>query len=456
MSEPLIAPLERLGLEIERMALAAGPTPRRAAPRLRVPRPFGLRPAIVIALVLLILLAAAAAIAATTGLLSGAPVRNVHGFVNRFDAARGRVLPGSPRLTSLRVADPAGGPPWGVRTLRTTHQEGCVQIGRVVGGQLGVLGQDGAFGDDGKFHVLPPSALEDAECQPLDAAGQLFIAVSMLDDSASGLDYACRVRPRPGGIMDQLERKREPGIRYCPPADLRDVTVGTLGPHGRSIDVADPRTGALRTQQADGPDRAFLVVGRPDPHHDPQSVWYSLRTPATGMSAVHYDDGTTCRIAASSDRLAFTEPDLAPPCPAIGYAGTLARPSTVRTLVTATAGPVGTPPGGGPPSRPVRVSFRAAVATPDARSYYVVHAQLWRSGLRACGVESIVKPIAHPVALGEHVTATLWVDARCSLRRPNFMVRYYQVGAQHPDPAPYAGGRHIRDGTYVGEGSAWP
>lgn len=39
----------------------------------------------------------------------------------------------------------------------------CVQIGRVLGRQLGVLGTDGAFGDDGRFHPLPLQPSND-EC----------------------------------------------------------------------------------------------------------------------------------------------------------------------------------------------------------------------------------------------------------------------------------------------------
>ena len=77
------------------------------------------------------------------------------------------ILPTGTRLLSLRVADPAGGPPWGMRLIFTTADRGaggarrgvahwgCVQIGRIVDGELGVLGEDGAFHDDGLFHQLP-------------------------------------------------------------------------------------------------------------------------------------------------------------------------------------------------------------------------------------------------------------------------------------------------------------
>ena len=65
------------------------------------------------------------------------------------------------RLLALRVPDPAGGPPWGMRLVHTTAGVVCVQLGHVEGGRLGQLGVDGAFNNDGRFHVLAPSALPD-------------------------------------------------------------------------------------------------------------------------------------------------------------------------------------------------------------------------------------------------------------------------------------------------------
>ena len=44
-----------------------------------------------------------------------------------------------------------------MRLVHTTRGEICVQIGRVDGDQLGQLGIDGAFHDDGRFHPLTPN-----------------------------------------------------------------------------------------------------------------------------------------------------------------------------------------------------------------------------------------------------------------------------------------------------------
>ena len=75
------------------------------------------------------------------------------------NAGIGVPAPGGSRLLALRTADPQGGPPWGMRLVHTTRGEICVQIGRLADGQLGQLGIDGAFHDDGRFHPLAPDIL---------------------------------------------------------------------------------------------------------------------------------------------------------------------------------------------------------------------------------------------------------------------------------------------------------
>lgn len=61
----------------------------------------------------------------------------------------GRVLPASVQVLPLRVPDPVGGPPWGLRVFRTTRGSGCVAAGRVAGGQLGTVDRKG------RFHATP-------------------------------------------------------------------------------------------------------------------------------------------------------------------------------------------------------------------------------------------------------------------------------------------------------------
>ena len=114
---------------------------------------------LVAAAVLLLLGGAAVALAASGVILTGAAVP-----APRFaspTAGAGLPQPGKWKLLSLRVADPAGSPPWGMRVVRTTRGLVCVQLGRVQEGVLGELGIDGAFHDDLRFHPVGPGRAAD-------------------------------------------------------------------------------------------------------------------------------------------------------------------------------------------------------------------------------------------------------------------------------------------------------
>ena len=96
------------------------------------------------------LVVAGPAVAAVTLLRSGSSVRpNVPLTAGEYN---GVALSSGAELLSLRDPDPAGGPPWGLKLIRTTRGLLCVQVGRVLLGTVGALGQDGAFGNDGNFH----------------------------------------------------------------------------------------------------------------------------------------------------------------------------------------------------------------------------------------------------------------------------------------------------------------
>jgi hypothetical protein len=63
--------------------------------------------------------------------------------------------------TTIDLHHPLTVTPQSRRRIRrhTTRGEICVQIGRLDDGQLGQLGIDGAFHDDGRFHPLAPDIL---------------------------------------------------------------------------------------------------------------------------------------------------------------------------------------------------------------------------------------------------------------------------------------------------------
>jgi hypothetical protein len=445
--QPLIAPLERLGLEVERMAHAAERAPRR---RLRAA--YARRPGLVIALVLLLLLAAAAALAAS-GLLSGAPVRDPAGFVYKPDQGLGTVVPGSARLTSLRVADPLGGPPWGIRTVRTTRRFGCVQIGRVVRGRLGAIGQDGLFANDGKFHELPPRVLSQAQCWGLDVAGHAFIAVSASGLPASGFNGGCMARAfTPGpGLPFRNSTKKPPAL--CPHADLRNIAFGTLGPQGRAVDYEDPATGRIVRQKAAGPDHAYLVVTRPTAKHPGLGQWFTTATPGSGFKAIHYADGSTCRV--TSGRFAGGSR----PCPAKGYVAAPLTAASVRATVTASVGPqtIRTADGRTYHRRAITLSFVAPVATPDASMYYTVSA-ITRSvhGFGKCGLGGEFGAVERAVRKGERVVEHLSAVKPTCPYAIDVAVHLHRQGPKDTDAEPYAGSRSASDDPLVGRATVRP
>ncbi len=201
------------------------------------------------------------ALAASGVILSGAPVRP-EGRLNP-GVGEGVPAPGASQLLALRVSDPEGGLPWGMRIVRTTRGEVCVQIGRVENGQLGELGIDGVFHDDGRFHPLPADVLpetsrvgvkvndEDAtEAVSCHLAGQVVVGEHI------GVN-------RSAGAADGGERKR-------PLSELRNIYYGMLGASavsvsykagkiGRTLAVLQPlgvylivRSGALKEPEGSG------------------------------------------------------------------------------------------------------------------------------------------------------------------------------------------------------------
>jgi hypothetical protein len=127
----------------------------------------------------------------------------------------------SVRLLALRVPDPDGGLPWGMRLVTTTRGLLCAQVGRVLHGELGQLGVDGAFDDDGRFHALAPddlpevlapgSAGDDADCV---APKETFAA------QIEGLDRNAVENPQGNTIA--LTGRRE-------------ISYGLLGPHALAV-----------------------------------------------------------------------------------------------------------------------------------------------------------------------------------------------------------------------------
>jgi hypothetical protein len=236
-----------------RQELAAAVTRRahlRWYQRLRVPHG---RP---LALVLAALAVATPAVGAVSGWFSqGRP--DSTGPVSS-GTLFGVVRPGDSRMLPIRVADLQGGPPWGLRLVRTTRGDTCIQLGRVEDGQIGSLGIDDAWDNDHEFHAIPPNARDAQDCGSTDAAGHGFVNRGIFGESASanlGGDWisgpqasGCRLPVGGGGYA-----------RPCPKGTNRIVFYGLLGPDAVSITYRKPG-GGLVTQRTIGGVGAYLLV----------------------------------------------------------------------------------------------------------------------------------------------------------------------------------------------------
>lgn len=234
-----------------------------------------------------------------------------------------------------RAADPAGGLPWGTRLVRTRGWT-CVQVGRLSGGQLGEVGVDNVYHDDGLFH---PFGLETnhhtPSCVRDDGSGNPFMTVELGAIPASsvlvgwngsahggGCDLGTQVA-RAHQLAKRLKGRRAAGLANfspptCPAADERFIQYGLLGPDAQSITYT--YNGHRITQQT-GPDGAYLVVAPATAKFCDQfgrgtMCGSSGRAPNSifgGMiTSVRYRDGQTCT---STGTLAS---GLAG-CPTVGY-----------------------------------------------------------------------------------------------------------------------------------------
>jgi len=187
----------------------------------------------------------------------------------------GGAQPGSVVLSALRVRDPAGGLPWGIRTYRPRNQPSsrarygpgatCAQIGHVLDDKLGVIGEDGAFGDDGRFHPLPLQPASD-DC----AGAQGFVTYGRIPASGYSGPGSCAVPAATGGARGgdaaAALSGRSPALRghpqrpqTCTLSALRLVAFG-IAPRG-AVGVRGLVPGLAESEYFKAPhDRAFLFV----------------------------------------------------------------------------------------------------------------------------------------------------------------------------------------------------
>jgi hypothetical protein len=251
-----------------------------------------------------VLVVTAGALAAGGVIRIGAPAET---HESPFYAQKGGgIVRGTVRLLAVSTPDPAGGPPWGMRVLSTKRGEGCVQVGRMLDGKLGAIGQDSAFHDDGLFHEFAVNTFgAERACTLLDGNDRLFLNAVVGDIPASAWrgnypDKGCV--PSTAGPYERFaeDGKRKP-YPVCPQADERNLYFGLLGPDAESVTYA--LDGQVHTLPTVGPEGAYLIVTKASPTQlfnfnagGTQDV-----VPVDGpITELHYRDGATCHLTARS------------------------------------------------------------------------------------------------------------------------------------------------------------
>jgi hypothetical protein len=415
-------------LDAEGAALAPAAAPRPHARRGRARR----SPARAVALALVVALALAAIAVAATGVLQrGSDVPPPSGRAplptRRLGVATGPVA--APLTTADTKDDNLL---WGLRTFTTTRGYACLQVGRVQGADLGLVGRDGAFGDDGRFHALGPQVLEPVNCVPADGAGRGFLVLHYAAYPAGGYLSGC-LDP---WWAQRLKSTRD-HRRACPKDDLRTLDFGLLGPHAVSITYRSPTGGGAHTAPVQRGTGAFLVVTpyegadrrapgeRTMPYSVPSQDFLVGRSPAaTTIVAVTYDDGTVCHV-----RHAIGTGPSAGGCPTPGYVPLRIRQPRHAEVATRMRLSITREADGR--HRDLHVRFRARVAATGARAAYYV--MLWPPGGGCHGTDIEGHAIEQDVRAGQRVGAMIrltdggcpgtyrvQLSYRIAVRRPGF------------------------------------
>jgi len=292
--------------------------------------------------------------------LPGMPLRNPHGGLGVLRA-------GSSRLLALRTNDPAGGPPWGMRVVSTTRGVGCLQVGRIIDGRLGVIGRDGAFADDGLFHEEASTLgfVGPSSCATLDAAGRIFTSAVSIDVPASAWEFGPSTSAqKPGGCDAPLSTRGAPADLLCPESDERNLYYGLLGPRAQSVTYV--LSSVRHTIKTVGVEGAYLIVtdaAGHDTHGDftTEGAGALLDSPIT---EIRYTGGHVCRISDANTIHAHSSG-----CQPVGFRP-VPRPALRRAQLQAPVHARVTVTGRG--HRQIVISFRAGVAVTDASSAYTI------------------------------------------------------------------------------------
>ncbi len=251
---------------------------------------------------------------------------------------------------AAQAPDPAGGLPWALRTIQARRLQACLQIGRLQSGQIGALGQDGAFHNDRRFHSI---ALKTSfPCARTDAHGYLYLNVLEQGATASaalGNTEGCQIEPLRSHVPPVPHGTHTRRLPGCPKRDLRSIAFGVLGPDAVSVTYSlNHHTMTERT----GPDGAYVAVVPGATELCTFSRFGKNCFGGTGggqqttstlqsgiITSVSYRDGHVCRLETVTSHGVG-----AASCPNVGYArypalripqitaAEFAAPMTVRTF----------------------------------------------------------------------------------------------------------------------------
>lgn len=223
-----------------------------------------------------------------------APVARVQLFTAPH-TGDGALTPGTVRMLPISTPDPVGGVPWGMREFATSRGLGCIEVARLTAGKLVALGQDDAFGNDGRYHELSVAsggAGYGDWCSALDRYDRLYINQMWGEQPASAWQSRCYPPGSPAGG----HRPHEP---ECPLADERNLYFGLLGPDAKSVTYV--LGGQHHTLATSGPEGAYLVVTRSTRGQLLHGVGTGGVVPVDGpITEIHYRDGDICHLTSRS------------------------------------------------------------------------------------------------------------------------------------------------------------
>jgi hypothetical protein len=377
----------------------------------------------------LLLVASTIALAATGVILTGSSVPPTAGLGPY--AGAGLPLPGQSKLLALRVPDPNGGLPWGIRVVHTTRGLVCVQIGRVQNGQLGELGIDGAYHDDGRFHpvgpgVLPAYAGGASAGGVTSERGNCVLADGDVTGNGEAWGSAVAAEFTGAGENAAFAPRSKPG----PAQTLRNIAYGILGPHALSVSYREGNT--IHTERVAAGVGAYLIVQRATAGSAGQGQGQGeapgTDTPGEGpgtsgvLTVITYDDhGKICENgynAATGQNVKIQHPCPAPnPYPQslrVTPPGSFDRHLTVALKVS--RGEV----------TAAEVSFSAPFAVTSAAEDYTLQIKPCANGREGGGSDVL----DHNVAQGATVRLTVAdpFGARCARRTVSLEVVYHSSG----------------------------